>query len=97
MSKVLNMQVTDAGYRYIGHYRSGELKMVLEGRGVGCTVYPKDEFNLVKLFFVFGIDCEDGVMLESIKGKVCRVILDDELRPCKLQHITIDSIVWEVK
>lgn len=97
MYKVLNMAVTSAGYRYIGHFRNGELRIVLEGSGFGCCVFPKDEFNFVKLFLVFGIDSEDGVMLECPNGKPCRVIFDENDKPVKLQHITHNQIVWEVK
>lgn len=97
MSYVKNMVVTKAGYQYIGHFRRGQLQIVLESPHSGCDVNPKDEFNLVKLFLVFGIDSEDGVMLESIKGKPCRVIFDDDGCPVMLQHIVEDRITWEVK
>ena len=97
MDKVLNMVVTKAGYEYIGHFRRGGLRIVLESSHSGCEIKPNDEFDFVKLFFVFGIDSEDGVMLESIKGKPCRVIFDEEGFPVRLQHIVEDRITWEVK
>ena len=97
MEKVLNMVVTKAGYEYIGHFRKGQLRIVLESSNYGCEIRPQDEFDLVKLFLVFGIDSEDGVMLESIKRQPCRVIFDESGCPVKLQHIIEDRITWEVK
>ena len=97
MNRVYNMVVTRAGYRYVGHFRRGELLIVLEGQGSGITLYPKDEFNFVDLFSVFGIDAEDGVMLNSLKGKHCRVVVDVNGRVKELVHIVCDRIRWEVK
>lgn len=96
MEKVMNMVVAKAGYKYIGHFRRGQLEIVLQSSHAGCTVYPKDPFDFVNLFLVFDIDSEDGVMLESIKGKPCRVIFDEDGCAVKLQHIVQDSLVWEV-
>lgn len=96
MEYTLNMVVTRAGYRYIGHFRRGQLEIVLQSPNSGCTVYPKDPFDFVNLFLVFDIDSEDGVMLEAIKGKPCRVIFDEDGCAVKLQHIVNDRIVWEV-
>lgn len=97
MKTVRNMVVTRAGYEYIGHFRRGQLRIVLESSHEGCTVYPKEEFNFVKLFLVFGIDSEDGVPMEAIKGKPCRVICNEDGKVVRLQHIVEDRITWEVK
>lgn len=97
MSEVRNMVVTRAGYEYIGHFRQGQLRIILESSHSGCTVYPKKEFDFVNLFLVFGIDSEDGVPMESIKGRPCRVIFDENGKAAKLQHIVDDRIIWEVK
>lgn len=97
MNHTRNMIVTCAGYQYIGHFHSGNLRIVLETPGCGCSVRPKDIFSLYELFKVFDIDAEDGVMLESIQGKSCRVIFNEEGYPVMLQHIILDDVVWEVK
>jgi hypothetical protein len=97
MAEVRNMVVTKAGYEYIGHFRRGQLRIVLESPHSGCTVYPKEEFEFVKLFLVFGIDSEDGVPMESIKHKPCRVIFDENGKAVRLQHIVEDRIMWEVR
>lgn len=97
MEQVRNMIVTRAGYEYIGHFRRGQLRIVLEGSCSGCALCPKDEFEFIKLFSVFDIDSENGVLLESIQGKPCRVIFNEEGYPVKLQHIINDKIIWEAK
>lgn len=94
--EVRNMKVTLAGYNYIGHFRRGELKIILEAGGMGCYVNPKDEFNMFELFRVFDIDPEDGKMLESLTGKYCRVHFDGQGYPKMLQHLTNDNIIWKV-
>ena len=95
--EVRNMKVTLAGYNYIGHFRKGELKIILETGGMGCFVNPKDEFNMYELFRVFDIDPEDGKMLESLTGKYCRVHFDEQGYPKALQHLTRDNIIWKVR
>lgn len=95
-SEVRNMRVSRAGFNYTGHFRKGELKIILEAGGIGCFVRPKDEFNMYNLFKVFNIDPEDGAMLESLQGYYCRVHFDEKRYPIMLQHITEDHIIWEV-
>ena len=89
-----NMQVTHAGYKYIGHFRCGYLEIVLENHGCGVSVNPKDTFSMYDLFSVFGICAEDGVWLEKLVGKYCRVHFSKDGYVEKLQHITNDNIVW---
>lgn len=96
MPEIKNMRVTQAGYKYYGHFRKGELILVLESSGFGCRISPKDEFGLVDLFKVFDYDSEDGVMLESLQGGYCRVHFNEQGYPQKLQHLTKDSVFWNV-
>jgi acyl carrier protein len=97
MKNTKEMKVTAAGYKYVGHYRKGYLQIVLETAFSGCCIYPKDEFGLMDLFAVFGIDAEDGVMLHDIIGKSCKVEFDDEGRPVKLYNLDNEKIVYAVK
>lgn len=94
MAETINMCVTNAGYKYIGHYRTGYPEIVLEGRGCGVSIGPKDEFNLFDLFLCFGVDPEDGKFLNDLIGKYCRVTFDEIGRVKQIQHIVNDSIWW---
>lgn len=49
-----------------------------------------------QLFDVFDIDCEDGANIEDIKGKYCRVLLDDNFNVIALCHIINDNRYVEV-
>ena len=89
-----NMEVTHAGYKYVGHYRRGYLEIILQSPGCGVSVNPSDPFSMYDLFSVFGIDAEDGVWMEKLVGRYCRVHFDKEGYVEKLQHITNDNIVW---
>lgn len=89
-----NMKVTKAGYMYYGHFRSGELKIVLESSNCGCTIYPKDQYNLYDLFNVFDVPCEDGAYIEDIVGKFCRVTFNSKSESVILQHICNDKVFW---
>lgn len=95
--EIKNMKVTQAGYKYYGHFRKGEKRIILESNGLGCSVVLKDEFSMVDLFKVFDIDPEDGVMLESLQGKYCRVHFDEQGMPIILQHLTRDNVFWKVQ
>lgn len=94
---VLNMKVTFAGYKYCGHYRRGYLEIVLEGSGCGVTTHPSCEFDLVDLFSVFDIDCEDPTSLNAIQGKYCRAYFDELDNVVQLRHIVNDNRCWAVK
>ena len=98
-NETMNMKVTHAGYFYIGHYRFSELRIILEDGGGAVEVNPKlsNTFDLFELFEVFDIDPEDGKYLQEIEGKYCRVIFDEQRKVAALQHLTKDSIIWEVE
>lgn len=89
-NKTENMRVTQAGYRYIGHYHTGQLEIVLEGNCCGVSICPKDEFKLFDLFLCFGIDPEDGKYLNDLVGKYCRVMFDENRRVKMIKHIVGD-------
>ena len=97
--KIYNMQVTCAGYYFMGHYKMAPLRIVLEGGSIVVEVNPKmqDLFDdLGELFRVFDIDSEDEKYLQDIEGKYCRVIFSEDRRVKALQHITQDNIIWYV-
>lgn len=91
---IRNMKVTKAGYKYYGHFRKGELTIILECESCGCSIKPKDDFNLCNLFECFDIDCEYGKYIEDIVGKYCRVHFDINGYPIMIQHIIKDNITW---
>jgi len=93
----LNMKVTFAGYKYCGHYRRGYLEIVLEGSGCGVTIHPSREFDLVDLFSVFDIGCEDPTPLNTLQGKYCRACFDESDNVVQLRHLVSDNICWKVK
>lgn len=97
-NEVRNMMVSHAGYFYIGHYRSAELRIILVGGGLGVAVYPKlsKPFDMYELFKVFDIDLEDGKYLKEIEGKYCRVWFDKDGRVAALQHLIKDDVIWYV-
>lgn len=97
LNEVRNMEVTHAGYKYIGHYRAGYLEIILEGSCLGVSVKPKDTFEMFNLFRVFGIDAEDGVWFEKLVGRHCRVHFARGGYVTKLQHITNDNIAWNAE
>lgn len=90
-----NMKVTHAGYKYVGHFRVGYLEIILESHCCGVSINPKDTFTMYNLFSVFDICAEDGVWIERLVGKYCRVHFDEKGCVTKLQHLTNDNIVWE--
>ena len=94
MRETVNMRVTQAGYKYVGHYRRGHLEIVLEGGGLGGSITPKNEFDLFDLFLCFGIDPEDGKWMNDIVGKYCRVQLYDDGKLKMIKHIVNDEIWW---
>ena len=91
------MEVTHAGYKYVGHYRFGQLEILFQGHCLGVAVYPRDTFSMYDLFGVFDICAEDGVWFEELVGKKCRVHFDKDGYVKKLQHITNDNIVWHAE
>lgn len=93
-TKTINMIVTKAGYKYVGHYRAGCIEIILEGGCSGICVQPKNEFNLFDLFLCFGIDPEDGKWLNDLVGKYCRVTFDDDGKVRMIQHIVNDNLSW---
>lgn len=92
-----NMQVTHAGYKYVGHFRCGYLEIILESHGCGVSVNPEDTFSMYDLFSVFDICPEDGVWLDKLVGRYCRVHFDKDGHVEKLQHLVYDHIVWHTK
>ena len=97
--ETMNMKISNAGYFYVGHYRFGELRIILEGHGAGVEVNPKlsKNFDLFELFEVFDVDPEDGKYLQEIEGKYCRVLFDEQRKVAALQHLTKDNIIWYVQ
>ena len=93
-NRTVNMRVSEAGYKYIGHYRQGRIEIILEGSGCGVSVQPKNEFDLFDLFLCFGLDPEDGKWLHEIVGRYCRVTFDDTGRARMIQHIVNDKPCW---
>ena len=96
--KVMNMKVSCAGYFYVGHYRFGELRIILESSGIGVEVNPKlsKEFDIYELFKIFDIDPEYGKYLHEIEDRYCRVIFGKDRKIEALQHLTNDNIIWYV-
>ena len=92
--RTINMRVTRAGYKYIGHYRRGSLEIVLEGSSCGVSINPQNEFSLYDLFLCFGVDPENGKWLNELIGKYCRVILDEDGYVRMIQHIVNDKLWW---
>lgn len=95
--RVCNMRVTEAGYKYIGHYRRGVLEILLEDDCSGVAVQLKDEFSLYDLFMCFGIDAENGKWLHDLEGKFCRVHFDNNGNVKMITHIISDKIRWTPK
>ena len=93
-NKTINMSVTNAGYKYVGHYRSGWIEIILEGGCSGVSVRPRSTFDLFDLFMCFGDDPEDGKWLHDIVGKVCRVTFDEQGKVKMIQHIVNDNLYW---
>jgi len=93
-NKTINMCVTHAGYKYIGHFRRGHLQIELEGNHCGCCVTLENEFDLVDLFGCFGIDAEDGRWLNDLVGKCCRVTFNENDKVAMIQHIVNDKLCW---
>lgn len=86
------MKVTAAGYRYCGHYRSGNIRILLESDGgIGCFIYPEDQFTLYDLFEVFDLPCEAGAYIEDLVGKCCVVTFNSKLEPIMLKHLVTDK------
>lgn len=98
-NEVRNMMVSNAGYYYIGHYRLGELSIILVGGGLGVEVKPNisNPFDMYELFKVFDIDPETGKYLQEIEGKYCRVWFDKDGKVAALQHLVKDNIIWYVE
>lgn len=90
--RTVNEQVKKAGYYYIGHFGRGNLQIDFTNCRIAiCFENQHKIFDL--LLKIFDVDSEDGVYLQSIEGKYCRVILDDNFKIQALQHIVKDDNV----
>ncbi len=94
VTETINMCVTNAGYKYVGHYRSGWIEIILEGGCRGVSVQPKSAFDLFDLFMCFAIDPEDGKWLHDLVGKYCRVTFDEHGKVRMIRHIVNDNLFW---
>lgn len=81
--EVRNVQVKRAGARFIGHSNSLSIELLLE---TFCINLQVSKLHGV-LTEVFGVDPEDGYWVEDLKGKYCRVHIEDS-KIIALQHIT---------
>lgn len=91
-NKIQNMQVKDAGFYYIGHFNAGELRIYFSNCYISVNpIKCKKMFEL--LYYIFGIDSEDGVFFEQIKGKYCRIETDDQFRIVAIKHIIDDYTI----
>ena len=105
---VHNRQVKKVGYRVVGHtheryiylfFGDGEVRInpnapwfVEKGfNKLGNKEYTQP---IMQLFSVFGIDPENGVDIEELKGKYFRLHTDDKSdKIIALQHIVEDHII----
>lgn len=88
--KTINEQVREAGYFYVGHFGIGELQ--IDFNNCRITIPFEKQYKIFDLLAdIFEIDSEDGVYLHSIKGKYCRIIVDDNFKIQALQHIVKDD------
>lgn len=90
MSRVVNEQVKKAGFYYVGHYGVGELRIDFSN----CRIVINNRRKIYDLLDkIFDIDCEDGVYLQDIEGKYCRIITDDTFTVIGIQHIIRDDCI----
>lgn len=90
------VQVKEAGYKYIGHYRTGGPFIELENHAIGLS-FSVGKFELLDLFNVFGVDCENGAYLNELQGRVCLVEIDDHGNATKLVSVTNDKFTYSLK
>ena len=97
MSETINMKVTKAGYKYIGHCRTGYLEIALEGSHCGASIFLTDAYKLYDLFRCFEVNPEDGKWLHDLEGKYCRVTFDEDGSVRMVEHLTNSNIWWSEK
>lgn len=68
---------------------------MLENSDKNYSIKIKDTSNFNDLFAVFDLSDRDFVWLNSIKRKVCRVVLEEN-EPIALKHIIRDDIEWKI-
>ena len=82
-----NKQVLKCGARFIGHFNIIENIVAFDNCSI---VLPKK--NLYELLSnIFDINSEDGYFLEDLKGKYCRILIDEKGRVIGFKHITKDK------
>lgn len=69
--------------------------MILENSNSDYEIKIKDGTNLNDLFAVFDLQERDILWINSLKRKVCRVILEEN-EPIALKHIIKDDIEWKI-
>lgn len=96
MQYTQNVTVFRSGYRYNQKTQQGELLLLLENGTNDYEIKIKDGTNLNDLFAVFALQERDILWINSLKRKVCRVILEEN-EPIALKHIINDDIVWKIR
>lgn len=90
--RTINEQVKKAGYYYIGHFGSGQLQ--IDCNNCRIVIGFQNQHKIYDLLYkIFDIDSEDGIYLQSIEGKYCRIIVDSNFNVKALQHIIKDDNV----
>lgn len=81
--------VKKAGYYHIGHFNQGRLEIMFNCAGI----YIKNTDDLNDLFYVFGIDSENGKYLQELEGKSCIMYSDKDNKIRALKHLSRE-IYW---
>lgn len=84
--QTLNEEVIKAGFFYIGHFGCGFIKIRFNTAEIEIPWNNQSILSSI-LSVIFEIDAENGIFLDAIKGKYCRLLCDGIGNIIAIQHI----------
>ena len=84
--QTLNEEVINAGLFYIGHFGCGFIKIRFNTAEIEIPWKNQSMLSSI-LSVIFEIDAENGIFLDAIKGKYCRLLCDGIGNIIAIQHI----------
>ena len=94
--QTINEVVDNAGLFYIGHFGCGFIKIRFNSAEIEI---PWNNQNILSsiLSTIFEIDSENGIFLDAIKGKYCRLLCDGVGNIIAIQHIVDNNRIIYMK